>query len=56
MADVCKSSVKIYVPEADVARTMRSFRNLGEGDFVEMASMMKGCRAASAFGCAWSMV
>jgi len=52
MAGVCRSSVKIYVPGVDVARMMSSFRNLGEGDLVEVASMMKGCKAARALGCA----
>lgn len=40
----------MYVPCAEVARLISSFRKRGEGDFVELASMMNGCRAANAFG------
>jgi hypothetical protein len=48
-AGVCSSSVKMYVPGAEMARLMRSVTKRGDGDFVVVARCMKGCMAARAF-------
>ena len=46
MASSCSSSVKTYVPTAEVALVIRSDRNRCVGDFVVVARCMNGCKAA----------
>lgn len=48
MGSSWSSSVKTYVPVAEVARVIRSERNQWVGDFVVVARCMKGCKAARA--------
>ena len=43
-----RSSVKTYVPAADVALVIKSERNLCVGDFVVVAMCMNDCKAARA--------
>jgi hypothetical protein len=52
IAAVCNSSVKMYVPCAEVALVIRSARKRWEGDFVVVASRMNGSSATNALGCA----
>ena len=56
MAGIWSSSVKMYVPGAEVAWEMRSARKRGEGDLVVSARWMNGCRAARVRVCAWSIL
>ncbi len=50
-ASVWRSSVKMYVPGADMALLMSSATKRGDGSLVVVARCTKGWRAARAFVC-----